>query len=63
MCLSVTLRFLFAMASASFVFDEDDPAPLPAADRSSPSLTLSTGELNFDAFVEVFPPVGQTGGG
>lgn len=52
------------MTSSSFVFDEDDPPLLPSsvADRDSSSYLLPTGELDFEAFVDVSPPGGQPGG-
>ncbi len=61
---SLSLPSFIAMASHAFVFDEDDPPPpaAPSADRGSSSFLLSSGELDFDAYVAVSPPVGHTGG-
>ena len=58
------MLFEFAMASSSFVFDEDDPPLLPDPSDLRPStlFLLPTCELNFDAYVEVSPPNRSTGG-
>ncbi len=52
------------MTSTSFTFDEPD-SPLPVehlADPSVSSFQLPSGALDFDAYMEVPPPLGHTGG-
>ena len=54
------------MTSTPFVFDADDDSDSPpvdgSADRSTSSMLLPSGELDFDAYVAVSSPVGLTGG-
>ncbi len=52
------------MTSTPFIFNEDDPPLLPdvSADPNASTYLLSSGELDFDAYVDVSPSAGRTGG-
>ena len=48
----------------AFHFNEDDPPLLPdvSADPNASAYLLSSGEFDFDAYVDVSPSAGRTGG-